>query len=69
MKFSIATVFALAAVAFAYPAVDRNAPVKRQNIVTSDPAAPAMSDAQGNAVPFDAVQLDAITKKKRSLSL
>ncbi|KAK3985614.1 hypothetical protein QBC44DRAFT_373939 [Cladorrhinum sp. PSN332] len=70
MKFTIATVFALAAVAVAYPHVDPNAPVRRQNIVGAiDPAIPAMTDRQGNVIPFDASKVylaaqDAATKKK-----
>jgi len=64
MKFTIATVLALAAVAFAYPAVD-NAPVKRQNIVTNlDVSIPAMSDASGNVVPFDASKVYLAAKAK-----
>ncbi|KAK4178507.1 hypothetical protein QBC36DRAFT_344591 [Triangularia setosa] len=53
MKF-ITAVLALATVAFAYPTVDMNAPVKRQNIVTADVSVPAMTDGSGNVVPFDA---------------
>ncbi|KAL2137130.1 hypothetical protein VTI74DRAFT_8762 [Chaetomium olivicolor] len=54
MKFTVATVLALAAVAFAYPRVENSAPVKRQNVVPNVEAqVPAMSDANGNIVPFD----------------
>ncbi|CAP64575.1 uncharacterized protein PODANS_5_8500 [Podospora anserina S mat+] len=62
MKF-IAAVLALATVAFAYPTVNMNAPVKRQNIVTADVSAPAMTDASGNVVPFDATRVDQARRK------
>ncbi|KAK4160115.1 hypothetical protein QBC43DRAFT_220542 [Cladorrhinum sp. PSN259] len=59
MKFTFATVFALAAVAVAYPHVDRNAPVRRQDIVGQiDPSIPAMSDSQGNVVPFESTKVN-----------
>ncbi|KAK4249963.1 hypothetical protein C7999DRAFT_29429 [Corynascus novoguineensis] len=58
MKFTIATVLALAATAFAYPAVDKNAPAKRQNIAGNiDPSVSSMTDASGNVVPFDATKV------------
>ncbi|KAK4463330.1 hypothetical protein QBC42DRAFT_69666 [Cladorrhinum samala] len=69
MKFTIATVLALATVAVAYPHVDPNAPVRRQNIVGQiDPAIPAMTDRQGNVIPFEATKVylaaaDAAAKK------
>ncbi|KAL2259053.1 hypothetical protein VTK26DRAFT_7405 [Humicola hyalothermophila] len=54
MKFTIAF-FAFAAVAIAYPTVDLNAPVKRQNTQSNvEVQAAAMSDENGNAIPFDA---------------
>ncbi|EGS22203.1 uncharacterized protein CTHT_0017200 [Thermochaetoides thermophila DSM 1495] len=58
MKF-FAAVLAFAAVAVAYPSVpEHNAPVKRQNIVTNiDVSVPAMTDSQGNVVPFDATKV------------
>lgn len=39
------------------------APVKRQNIVTADVSAPAMTDASGNVVPFDATRVDQARRK------
>ena len=62
MKFSIAAVFAFAAMAFAYPkaaneGVDYEALAKRQDIVNSDPSVPSMTDASGNVVPFDSNQV------------
>ncbi|KAK4111614.1 hypothetical protein N656DRAFT_798992 [Canariomyces notabilis] len=64
MKFTVATIFALIAVAFAYPAVERSAPIKRQNIVSMDVSVPAMSSQDGAVVPFNAanVHQDARTK-------
>ncbi|KAG7293830.1 hypothetical protein NEMBOFW57_003888 [Staphylotrichum longicolle] len=58
MKFTVATILALASLAVAYPAVDNSAPVKRQDIVTNiDVSIPAMSDASGNVIPFDATKV------------
>ncbi|KAK4203575.1 hypothetical protein QBC40DRAFT_250984 [Triangularia verruculosa] len=62
MKFFTA-VLALATVAFAYPTVNMNAPVKRQNIVTADVSLPAMTDGAGNVVPFDAARVDQARRK------
>ncbi|KAK4192250.1 hypothetical protein QBC35DRAFT_459433 [Podospora australis] len=62
MKFSIAAVLAMATVAFAYPVVDANSHVKRQNIVTLDPATPSMSDQGGNVVPFDSARVNQVGK-------
>ncbi|KAK4157699.1 hypothetical protein C8A00DRAFT_29383 [Chaetomidium leptoderma] len=59
MKFTIATVLALATMAFAYPVVENNAPVKRQNIVEADVSIPAMSDQAGNVIAFDATKVAA----------
>ncbi|KAH6623521.1 hypothetical protein F5144DRAFT_364659 [Chaetomium tenue] len=57
MKFTIATVLAFATMALAYPAVERDAPVKRQNAVTVDVSQPAMSDQTGNVIAFDAAKV------------
>ncbi|KAL2015819.1 hypothetical protein VTK56DRAFT_4735 [Thermocarpiscus australiensis] len=62
MKFTIATIFALTAVASAYPAVVQQAPVRRQNIETLDAQVPSMSDQNGNVVPFDASRVAAAKK-------
>ncbi|EAQ83308.1 predicted protein [Chaetomium globosum CBS 148.51] len=43
--------------ALAYPAVDRDAPVKRQNAVTVDVSQPAMSDQTGNVIAFDSTKV------------
>jgi hypothetical protein len=56
MKFTIATVLAFAAMALAYPAADRDAPVKRQT-ADIDVSQPAMSDQTGNVIPFDAANV------------
>lgn len=64
MKFTIAAVLAMATVAFAYPTVDMNAHVKRQNIVTLDPATPSMSDAGGNAIPFESTRVNTAANNK-----
>ncbi|KAL2151292.1 hypothetical protein VTH82DRAFT_6390 [Thermothelomyces myriococcoides] len=53
MKFTVATVLALAAVALAYPAGDKGARVKRQEGGQPDVSVPSMTDAEGNVVPFD----------------
>ncbi|KXX74611.1 hypothetical protein MMYC01_208215 [Madurella mycetomatis] len=55
MKFTVAAVLAFVTVAFAYPAVEHDAPVRRQNIANNiDVSVPAMTDQGGNVVPFDA---------------
>jgi hypothetical protein len=63
MKFTIATVLAFAAMALAYPATGRDAPVKRQ-AADIDVSQPAMTDQTGNVIPFDAatVYQDAAAK-------
>ncbi|KAK4096756.1 hypothetical protein N658DRAFT_510952 [Parathielavia hyrcaniae] len=60
MKFTVATLLALAAMAFAYPAADNNVPVRRQ----VDAQAPAMSDGNGNVIPFDATKVKAGAAKR-----
>ncbi|AEO68060.1 28301073-72a6-4a58-9c7e-5614e5c2a63a [Thermothielavioides terrestris] len=58
MKLIVASILALAATALAYPAVEEKAPVKRQNIVNDfDITTPAMTDAAGNVVPFEATKV------------
>ncbi|EGR48984.1 hypothetical protein MKX07_007116 [Trichoderma sp. CBMAI-0711] len=53
MQFSIMTVFALAAVAIAMPTAKHNTVAKRQIVSDAIPAnAPAMTDANGNVIPF-----------------
>ncbi|KAL2117507.1 hypothetical protein VTJ04DRAFT_7167 [Mycothermus thermophilus] len=64
MKLTIATLFALVAAAVAYPTDHGNAHVKRQNIVTMDVAAPAMSDGSG-PIPFDAVKVADLQRRGR----
>ncbi|GAB1317599.1 hypothetical protein MFIFM68171_07809 [Madurella fahalii] len=55
MKFTVTAVLAFAAVAFAYPTMEHDAPVRRQNVVNNiDVSVPAMTDQNGNVVPFDA---------------
>ncbi|KAJ4292953.1 hypothetical protein N0V88_005616 [Collariella sp. IMI 366227] len=57
MKFTIATVLALAATAFAIP-LENNARVKRQDTVSNvETQVPAMSDANGNIVPFESSKI------------
>ncbi|KAK4042978.1 hypothetical protein C8A01DRAFT_32922 [Parachaetomium inaequale] len=56
MQFTVATVLAFAAMAFAYPAVDSNSiVVKRQSNVEAQ--LPSMSDGTGNVIPFDATKV------------
>ncbi|KAL2176693.1 uncharacterized protein P884DRAFT_300563 [Thermothelomyces heterothallicus CBS 202.75] len=65
MKLTVATVLTLAAVALAYPAVDKSAPAKRQNAGGQiDVSVPSMTDASGNVIPFNApnVHKDAAAK-------
>ncbi|KAH6615679.1 hypothetical protein B0J18DRAFT_468958 [Chaetomium sp. MPI-SDFR-AT-0129] len=59
MKFTLATVLALATVAFAYPTVQENVPVKRQANIAGNVVAqtPAMSDQAGNVIPFDSTKV------------
>ncbi|KAL2163424.1 hypothetical protein VTH06DRAFT_5481 [Thermothelomyces fergusii] len=65
MKFTVATLLTLAATALAYPAVDKNAPAKRQDAAGQvDVSVPSMTDASGNVVPFNSqnVHKDATAK-------
>ncbi|KAK3942041.1 hypothetical protein QBC46DRAFT_339952 [Diplogelasinospora grovesii] len=66
MKFIFAAVFALAAVVAAYSDEDHDAFIRRQanNIQQMDPSVPAMTDQNGNVIPFDAANVyqDALAK-------
>ncbi|KAK0625325.1 hypothetical protein B0T17DRAFT_508323 [Bombardia bombarda] len=67
MKFTIAAVLALAAMASAYVIEDRNvAPIERRQEVQNQVQVevPAMSDANGNIIPFDTAKVAAITKRQ-----
>lgn len=59
MKFAVATLFALVAVAYAYTVEEHMEFIKRQNNVqnTVDASIAAMTDAQGNVIPFDAANV------------
>ncbi|KAK4124612.1 hypothetical protein N657DRAFT_680561 [Parathielavia appendiculata] len=51
--------------ALAYPAVDNNAPVRRQNIAAEvDAQVPSMSDGNGNVIPFDSTKVKAAAANK-----
>ncbi|KAK3319838.1 hypothetical protein B0T19DRAFT_273105 [Cercophora scortea] len=67
MKFTISTVFALIAVASAFSQGDQNAFLRARQAATQgqvDASVPAMTDKNGNVVPFDATKVyqDALAK-------
>ncbi|KAK3376656.1 hypothetical protein B0T24DRAFT_224805 [Lasiosphaeria ovina] len=56
MKFTIATFFALASVALAFSIEDRNARFvqpRQADVNSVDASIPAMSDRNGNVLPFN----------------
>ncbi|KAK3689821.1 hypothetical protein B0T22DRAFT_481014 [Podospora appendiculata] len=67
MKFTISAIFALVAVVSAFSQGDQNAYLRSRQAAAQnqvDASVPAMSDKNGNVVPFDAANVyqDALAK-------